>query len=174
MPAKTRHVEDILRILLAHYKSKFIGGVGGAFVTNCSVNMAVATGVSFSESDIHEILVEVEKIPCFEKDKTFHYKVSASNIVANLTCSSSFEAATKFGFLLVHVGSFSFSSKNSTPDCSPVEVVCECEENGEITVYLVGLGNNRTPHVSLLKIEVKAKDDSSDDTQPEPFDAVYI
>ena len=58
MPAKTRHVEDILRILLAHYKSKFIGGVGGAFVTNCSVNMAVATGVSFSESDIHEILVE--------------------------------------------------------------------------------------------------------------------
>ena len=33
--------------------------------------------------------------------------------------------------------------------------------------------NFGTPYVSLLKIERTAKNDSCDDMQPEPFDAVY-
>lgn len=136
--------------------------------------MAGATGVTvYSESEIKEILVEVEKIPCFEKDKIFNYKVRASNILANLTCSSSFEAATKFGFLLMYVGSLGFSSKNTMPDCSPLEVVCECQENSEITIYHIEVGSNSTPHVSLLKIERTANDDSCNDMQSEPSDVVY-
>ncbi|XP_028394396.1 ATP-dependent DNA helicase Q-like 4B [Dendronephthya gigantea] len=114
--------------------------------------MADAKAVTvYSENEIREILVKVEKIPYFEKDKIFNYKVSALNTVANLTCSSSFESATKFGFLLMHVGL----------------------ENSEITVYNVEVGSNSTPHISLVKIQRTAKDDSSNDMQSEPSDVLY-
>ncbi len=117
--------------------------------------MAAARG-AYSEDEIKEILAKVEAIPCFEKEKIFNFKVSALNIVANLSCSSSFEAATKFGFLLLHVG----MASNTRSDCSPLEIVCECLETEEILLYSLSIGNDNTPHVSLVKIQTPALNDS--------------
>lgn len=119
-----------------------------------SSKMAAVIGV-YSEREISEILAQVEKILCFEKDKVFNYKVSALNILANLTCSSSFEAAIKFGFLLMHVG----LPSNLAPDCSPLEIVCECQEREGTVVYNLVVGDDNVPRVSLLKIERLGKDD---------------
>ena len=125
-----------------------------------SSKMADAIGV-YSEREISEILAQVEKILCFEKDKVFNYKVSALNILANLTCSSSFEAAIKFGFLLMHVG----LASNLAPDCSPLEIVCECQESEGTVVYNLVVGDDNVPQVSLLKIERLGKDDLCADTE---------
>ena len=75
--------------------------------------MAAAIGATYSDDEITEILASIERIPCFEKDKISNYKVSSSNVFVNLKASSSFEAATKFGFVLRQVG----LASSSTPDC---------------------------------------------------------
>jgi hypothetical protein len=122
--------------------------------------MAAAIGASstdvYSDDEITKILASIGSIPCFEKDKILNYKVSFLNILANLKASSSFEAATKFGFVLQHVG----LASNTTPDSLPLEIVCECHESEEIVVFNVVFGVNSKPHVSLLKIENPAKDNS--------------
>ena len=101
--------------------------------------MAAALGASstsvYSEDEITEILASIERIPCFEKDKVFNYKVTSLNVPANFKASSSFEAAIKFGFMLRHVG----LASNTTPDCLPFEITCECRETEELLCLLLYL-----------------------------------
>ena len=52
--------------------------------------MAAAIGATYSDDEITEILVSIERIPCFEKDKISNYKVSSSNVFVNLKASSNF------------------------------------------------------------------------------------
>lgn len=66
--------------------------------------------------------------------------------------SSSFEAATKFGFILSH---FHLISSSTTLN---VEVICECEESGEILVYLATEGDDKTQRLTLKCIQKGEKE----------------
>ena len=107
----------------------------------------MASAFAFSEEEISGLLARVEMIPCFDQETVLHYKVSAVNIVANYSCSSSFEAATKFGLFLLHAGIDSSSSA-----CESIEIICECEESKEILSYNLLIGENHKPTVSLLRV----------------------
>ena len=86
----------------------------------------------------------------------FNFKVSSSNKLANTKASSSFEAATKFGFVLRLVG----LASNTTPDCLSLKTTSKCHVRQELVVSNVVLGMSSKPHMSLYKIENIAKDNS--------------
>ena len=132
--------------------------------------MAAAIGAMYSDDEITEILASIERIPCFEKDKISNYKVSSSNVFVNLKASSSFEAATKFGFVLRQVG----LASSSMPDCLPLEIVCECCESEEIVVFTVVFDVNSKPCVSLLKIDKPAKDTSTCNVESDSLENTNI
>ena len=90
----------------------------------CRKNMAAAIGASslldvYSVDEITEILASIESFRVLKRIR-FNFKVSSSNKLANTKPSSSFEAATKFGFVLRHVGLAHRNglASNTTPDCT--------------------------------------------------------
>ena len=99
----------------------------------------------------------IERIPCFEKDEVFNYKVTSLNVLENFKASGRFEGATKFGFMLQHDG----LASNTTPDCLPFEITCKCRETEEIVVFTVIFSVDNKPRLSLLKTESPMKDNST-------------